>query len=149
MKASNLKIHSSIISAVFIAMVFIFAASISHATTLTFENITNNSSVQLSEQLSTDVNSVGTTGVEFTFYNNVGIASSITDIYFDLGTNTGLFTEFSISDQSVGVSFDLTPHPANLPSGETISFYSDFGGDSTVPTSDSGEIGRASCRERV
>ncbi len=138
MKASNLKIHSSIISAVFIAMVFMFIASVSQATTLTFENITNNSSVQLSEQLTTDVNSVGITGVEFTFYNNVGIASSITDVYFDLGTNTGLFSDFSISDQSAGVSFDLTPQPENLPSGETISFYSDFGGDSTVPTSDNG-----------
>lgn len=121
--------------------VLLFVANTSQAIPLTFENITNNSSVQLADQLAVETSFVDTeagTGVGFTFYNNVGIGSSITDIYFDLGSNTNLFTEFSIIDESLGVSFDLTPHPENLPSGQTINFYSDFGGDSTVPTADNG-----------
>lgn len=117
--------------------VLLIVANTSQAITLSFENITNNNSVQLSDQLSVETSMVGD-GVAFTFYNDVGIGSSITDIYFDVGTNTTLFTDFSIMEQSAGVSFDLTPHPANLPAGETINFYSDFGGDSTTPTTANG-----------
>ena len=119
---------------VFVALAMMFVVSVAQAETLSFENITNNSSIQLSSQLFVDIsaqrNEFGS-GVAFTFYNNVGIDSSITDVYFDIGSNAGLFSSLFIAEQSSGVSFDLTPHPENLPSGETIGFYSDFGGDST------------------
>ena len=133
----NLKVITSI----FMALSMMFIMSVSQATIFSFENITNNSSIQLSDQLSVDVTDGGSSEagnlVAFKFYNNVGIASSITDVYFDNGA-TNLFTEFSIFEVTTGVSFDLNPSPKNLPAGETIDFYSDFGGDSTAPTSANG-----------
>lgn len=122
---------------VFAALAMMFVMNFSQATTLTFENISNNSTVQLADQLSVDVNSVGT-GVAFTFYNNVTIGSSITDIYFDTGDGADLFSSFAISAESAGVAFDLNPSPNNLPGGNTVGFYSDFGGDSLAPTSANG-----------
>ena len=147
MKISRIKISLTTFHAVIIVAVLVFVANAtSQAATLTYENITNNSLVQLSDQLSTDVNAVGTTGVEFTFKNNIniGVESSITDIYFDLGSNTNLFTALSISEQSSGVSFDLSPRPKNLPSGKNINFYSDFGGDSTSPRTSANGVNAAS-----
>lgn len=126
------------ISALFAALSMMFVASLSQATTLSFDNITNNTGTDLSGQLSVVSTSV-TGGVEFKFTNDVGIASSITDVYFDLGDNTSLFSSLSIVDQSSGVSFDLSPHPSDLPGGNTVGFTSDFGGDSTAPkTSENG-----------
>lgn len=119
-------------TALFAAISMMFVMSVSQAITLSLENITNNNSIDLSSQLLVDVSSVGS-GVEFKFTNDVGIASSITDVYFDLGSNTGLFSTFSIAAQSTGVSYDLSPSPGNLPGGNTIDFTSDFGGDSTAP----------------
>lgn len=113
-------------------LAMILVMSVSHATTLSFENITNNTGTDLSGQISVVSNSVAG-GVEFTFTNDVGIASSITDIYFDLGTNTSLFSDISTVAMSDGVSYDLSPSPSDLPSGNTVGFTSDFGGDSTSP----------------
>ena len=118
--------------ALFAALSMMFVMSVSHATTLSFVNITNNTGTDLSDQISVVSTSV-TGGVEFKFTNNVGIASSITDIYFDLGSNTSLFSNYSIADMSAGVSYDLAPHPSDLPGGTTVGFTSDFGGDSTAP----------------
>lgn len=120
------------ILAVFSALAVMFVMSAAQATTLSFENITNNTGTDLSAQLSVESASV-TGGVEFTFTNRIGIASSITDIYFDLGANTALFSGHSITVMSTGVSFDLAPRPNDLPGGKTVGFTSDFGGDSTAP----------------
>ena len=116
----------------FTALSMMVAMGISHATTLSFENITNNTGTDLSGQISVVSTSVAG-GVEFTFTNDVGTASSITDIYFDLGTNTSLFSGTSIVSMSDGVSYDISPHPNDLPGGNTVGFTSDFGGDSTSP----------------
>jgi len=132
MNKFSITMNQKILSIILMSVMFLFISNISQATTLSFSNITNNSTIQLSDQLSVVV-SEASSGVEFTLLNDVGIASSITDVYFDLGTNTDLFSNFTISDMSSGVSFDLAPHPENLPAGETINFYSDFGGDSTSP----------------
>ena len=78
---------------------FMLFTTSSQATTLTFEKITNNNNIDLTGQLSVDVNSVGSTGVELTFSNNVGFDSSLTDIYFDLGSNA-IFSGVSITDDS-------------------------------------------------
>ncbi len=74
--------------------------------------------------------------VRFTVRNQIGVASSITQIYFDLGNfNPAILTDLDIEDQSAGVSFKLNANPKNLPSGNTISFQSD---ESAEPTSQGG-----------
>jgi hypothetical protein len=59
----------------------------------------------------------GLGSVNFTFWNNVGIASSIADIYFDDGT---LLAIASITD-SGGVAFAGLANPENLPGGNDAS----------------------------
>ena len=136
MNTTNIKSRN--IAFVIVAVIVLFMANVSHATTVSlFTNITNNLSIDLSDQLSVDVSDAGT-GVEFTFSNNIGIGSSMTGIYFDLGANTNLFSGISISEYSSGVEFDTAPIPANLPGGNMIGFTSDFGGDSTTPTAANG-----------
>ena len=93
---TNFRAFSIVITTVVVLMTM---ATVSHATTLSFEKITNNNNVDLTGQLSVDVNSFGTTDVEFTFYNNVGLDSSLTDIYFDLGSNP-IFSGISITNDS-------------------------------------------------
>lgn len=132
MKQLNISISLRAFHALVMVAVLMFVASTAKATTISFENITNNTTDDLSGQLAVESTSVAD-GVEFKVTNSVGTASSITDIYFDLGTNTGLFTDISIFESSAGVSFDLAPHPSNLPGGTDIGFTSDLGGDSTAP----------------
>lgn len=101
----------------------------SFASSYDFTRITNNATVNIASQLLVDVTEA-TGGALFTFRNNIGIASSITDIYFDAGSNTGLFSNIAVfSDSGAGVSFDNNPSPSNLPGGNTVGFTSDFGGD--------------------
>ncbi|HQG49608.1 MAG TPA: hypothetical protein PK373_11010 [Sedimentisphaerales bacterium] len=54
--------------------------------TFGFYKLTNNNVENLSSQLSVVVSDAGSNQVLFKFFNNVGIASSITDVYFDDGT---------------------------------------------------------------
>ena len=84
---------------------FVMAGS-ANATQFSFYNITNNGYSDLAGQLSVDViaNTDGT--VSFKFFNNVGIASSITAIYFDDGP---LFGISSISDSGDGVDYLADP----------------------------------------
>ena len=120
-------------SNVMMAIAVMFVMSVSQATTLTFEKITNNNDVDLTGQLSLDISSVGTTGVEFTFYNNVGFDSSLTDIYFDLGGST-IFSSVSVSNDSDtlaitdDVYFNEGAKTAVLPggNGNEINFTSEF-----------------------
>jgi hypothetical protein len=103
MKNYTLRASFRVFSRVVSTVVLMTITTVSHATTLSFENITNNNNVDLTGQLSVDVNSIGTTGVEFTFYNNVGLDSSLTDIYFDLGSNL-IFSDISITNDSDGLA---------------------------------------------
>lgn len=86
-----------------------------------------------------EVSANGATGVDFKFTNNVAIASSITDIYFDYPT--GLFTGVTgITDSGAGVAFSSGASPSNLPGGGDpgVNFTSDASADSDAPVSDNG-----------
>ena len=88
-----------------------------------FQQITNNptdySPDTIAKQLSVVVADEGSSQVSFTFYNNVGIQSTIAGIFFDdsAGVLSGL-TTLDITDSGSGVSFssDLK----NFPGGNTI-----------------------------
>src|SRR5512145_721995 len=82
-----------------------------------FFKLTNNGNEDVSAQLSVDVTAVGTDQVAFTFYNNVGIASSITDVYFDDGTLLGIASVTG----SAGVDFSQLASPGDLPGGNLAS----------------------------
>lgn len=108
--------------------------NVSHATTvLSFTNIENNT-VDISDQLSVEVTDTSA-GVTFKFLNNVGITSSVTDIYFDEG-EADLFSGFQIIDSS-GANFEPTAitdsaaTPGNLPGWENVSFSADYSADTS------------------
>jgi len=105
-----------------------------------FGRISSNSTENVASQLQMVVSSVGTTGALFKFSNNIGIASSITDIYFDDIVAPGnLFSLISHSANSgSGVSFDSLAKPGELPGGNVVAFTTDFSGDSMKPTSPNG-----------
>ena len=107
-------------------------AESSQAVTLTFFNISNNSgqAAAVATQLTVEVEQgADDTQASFTFLNNVGIAASITDVYFDDGSLLGIA---SISS-SAGVSFSPDANPANLPGGNCCSFDASFSADSDEP----------------
>ncbi len=74
-------------------------------------------------QLSVDVSNT-TKGVSFTFKNNVGVASSITDVYFDAGASSLSGVPLPTITDSDGsgnaVSFALNATPTNLPGANTV-----------------------------
>ena len=91
-----------------------------------FVRITSNNIENIADQLSVSVFDIGGDQVNFTFFNNVGIASSVSEIYFDDGTLLGLskvandpisflgdpdFTEFTTNGSA---------NPGNLPGGENL-----------------------------
>jgi hypothetical protein len=87
--------------------------------TLTFTNITNNSSINAAigeAQLSVEVTDASATSVGFVFRNIGSEECSITDVYFD----DGLFTGITDIDGSDGVSFSQDADPPNLPGGNTL-----------------------------
>lgn len=104
-----------------------------------FDRITGNASESLSQQLGMEVESRAG-GALFTFRNNLGIASSITDIYFD-DKRGGLFRSIAYStDSGVGVSFDSQAAPANLPGSKAIGFSASFSGDSNNRSVEQGVV---------
>lgn len=125
----NLKI----ISAFFAALSMMFVMSISQAATLSFTNIENNT-VDISSQLSVDIADTEG-GITFTFWNDVGITSSVTDIYFDEGA-TDWFSGFEILASS-GVLYspteftDSAADPGVLPGGDAVGFSADYSADSS------------------
>jgi hypothetical protein len=130
------KFVSMAATAAFVAGLSLGAES-SQAVTLTFLNISNNSgqAAAVAPQLSVEVEQgADDTEASFTFLNNVGIAASITDVYFDDGSLLGIA---SISS-SAGVSFSPDANPANLPGGNCCSFDASFSADSDPPVSGNG-----------
>jgi hypothetical protein len=94
------------------------------ATTYNFTVVENNSALDFSNQLRVEVaEAVG--GASFTFFNDVGIQSSIAAIYFDDLTPRMFIDPIKISGQSSGVKFKNTGAPPNLPGGQQIAFYAD------------------------
>ena len=93
------------ISAVFTMLLFMFVMGVSQATTYSFDKISSNNDVDLVPQLSVDVTDVSG-GVEFTFWNNVGETSSVTDIYFDLGLDADVLLSSSSVFSSISIVAD-------------------------------------------
>ena len=131
----------------FIALnLFSLPASAAYLYTYNFNRITNTAPENLQDQLRLEISTDAlTNSVAFKFFNNAGISSSITDIYFDLGT-TNMFSKISMYADSdigsaTGVVFDNAATPANLPSGNTIGFTADYSGDSPTPAKGVDKLG--------
>ncbi len=114
-----------------------FAAQAVFAASYGFSRITSNSSSDVAAQLSVDVTDLGDGKVQFRFFNTAGIASSITDVYFD---GHQVLDEFKTITGSAGVSFSAGASPSNLPGGNALNpdFDSDLAADSNSPTSQNG-----------
>lgn len=98
---------------------------------------------QLSVEVLDNTATSATDDVLFKFTNAVGIASSLTDIYFDNGTTAPpLLSSISIYAQSSGVSFDTSATPPNVPGWNTLSpsFSADQSSDSNTPGASSNGI---------
>jgi len=111
----------------FIAMMMLFAASTANATTISFTEIVNDGGPNLSGQLSATISEV-MSGAEFKFYNDIGANSSITSVFFDVGTAGISGVTFNANNSSNGVDFKTINNPT-LPEGNTLptSFDADFG----------------------
>lgn len=123
----------------FILALFFLAVGPTYAATYSFQEITNNSPINVATQLTVDVEFVGGF-VQFTFENSGPLASSITDIYFDnslafLGAPLTI-----VGDSGAGVDFGTGAAPPNLPSGNTVGFTTTAGftADSNSPTAPNG-----------
>ena len=118
---------------------FVMAGSAS-ATPFYFYNITNNGNSDLAGQLSVAVTPKGSQ-VDFTFTNSVGIASSITDIYFEDGTLLGI-ASISDSDSPAEnyVAFSQLASPGDLPGRTPVGFLTTagFSADSDAPVMENG-----------
>lgn len=114
------------------------------AVTFGFDCITNNSATNCSigeAQLLLDVTAVDADTASFMFRNIGSSPSSITDIYFDVGTApNSLILPPIIFAQSAGVSFSLGATPPNLPGGNApaYQFSADASLDSNRPISHNG-----------
>lgn len=110
-------------------------AESSRAVTLTFFTISNNSGIDVAGQLSVLVEDVGG-DASFTFFNNVGIGSSITAVYFD--DDASLLGDATITSSGVGpsttaVNFSEGATPPDLPGGAAHSFSATYAADSDNP----------------
>jgi hypothetical protein len=132
-----MRMFVSLAAAAVLASGLSVGAQPAQAVTLSFFNISNNSgdADDLINQLSVEVTEgADDTQASFTFLNNVGIASSITDVYFDDGSLLGIATIIG----SAGVSFAEGASPPDLSGGNPFSFDSTFSADSTPPTAPNG-----------
>lgn len=120
-----------------VAVGSLMAASSAQAVAISFTKITNNGNTDVSSQLAADVTDAGGGQVAFKFTNAVGVASSITDIYFDDNSTAVLLSLVGIAN-SAGVSFSAGASPPNLPGGAPFSFDADFASDSDSPTTSNG-----------
>ena len=118
--------NSKAITALFAALSMMVVASV-NATTLSFTEIVDDGGPDLSSQLSASITDIGV-GAQFTFFNNVGFNSSITGVFFDVGSADIGGIQFSNSASSSGVDFKDVRRP-NLAEGNTLSrkFNADFG----------------------
>jgi hypothetical protein len=113
-------------------------AAPAHAAFYTFTKLTNNGNVDVASQLLVEVIDGMDGTVTFKFTNDVGIASSITDVYFDDGT---LLAIAQITSSS-GVDFTSPATPGNLSGANLASppfvTTQNFSADSTPPASQNG-----------
>ena len=90
-----------------------------------FVRITSNNVENIEGQLSVSVFDIGGGQVQFAFINNVGIASSVSEVYFDDGTLLGLGTVFSdlsnfTGDPVTDFTLNGSANPGNLLGGENL-----------------------------
>ncbi len=103
------------------------AAAVAHAgtTTLSFFQIpSTNGNVNIASQLSVDVDPVAgmMDKVDFTFKNNVGVSSSISEVYFDAGSTMDTIFDTGAIENQMGTSFSYgSAAPPVLPGGASIS----------------------------
>jgi hypothetical protein len=84
---------------------------------LSFTRITSNASQNVASQFLCEVSDFSATQVDFRFTNAVGIASSISEIYFD----DGPFLQIAPTLFQVGCQFTSGgANPSNLPGGNTL-----------------------------
>ncbi|RMH23920.1 MAG: hypothetical protein D6693_10500 [Planctomycetota bacterium] len=89
---------------------------------VSYTRITSNSGQNVESQFITTVTEVAgdPTVIDFIFRNNVGIASSISEVYFDNGATSSLFSGGAIAQQ-VGASFVFgSASPPDLPGGNSL-----------------------------
>jgi len=127
----------SVCSAVLAAVLLVGGVGAAKAETYTFSQLIGSSSTEPTDQFTMVATQSGTDAISFTFYNNVGETSSITDIYVT-GTDGLLLTPGEITDQSAGVDFSVGADPANLPVGTSYDFYATAGADSNPPVWENG-----------
>lgn len=107
-----------------------------------WQNITGNGT-DIASQLSMEVGGSGS-ALTLTFKNNVGIASSITDIYIDApppggGTSPSpYFTSGPTFTSSAGVNFTVGAAPPDLPGGGAFNFVASSSADSSAPPPQNG-----------
>jgi hypothetical protein len=106
-------------------------------TIYTFNQLNAKEGDGVSDQLSVAVRDSGSNTVSFTFYNDVGEKSSITDIYLT-GTGGVLEVPGKITDQSKGVDFSPGASPPNLPVGTKYDFVATASADSNPPVYENG-----------
>jgi hypothetical protein len=102
----------------------------------TFERISSNSSSDVASQLLVNVTNPGGGKVDFKFTNAVGLASSITQIYFD--DDAGVLGAIDSLIESAGVDFVVDGAPPDLPGGATISFAATHRATAGSPVSHNG-----------
>lgn len=107
-----------------------------NAEIFSFFKITNSNPEDLSGQLSVNVTDAGGGQVSFEFLNNVGVASSVAQIYFDNGAGSFL-SGLSVGTET-GVNFSTGGSPPNLPAGNTVSFAADYLATADSPVAPSG-----------
>jgi hypothetical protein len=107
------------------------AAQSAYASPITitnWTNITTNGADDVGSQLELVITDNLDGTVDFRFENNVGTASSITDIYFDDSVPL-LFTNAYVLTESAGVDFGVGASPPDLPGGG-LTFTKDHSFDS-------------------
>lgn len=87
-----------------------------------FDQITNNGGPgdNVESQLRVDVIDAGPGQVAFTFYNDVGIESSISEIYFDDGSLLGIASITDSDGAGDAVVYTQGASPGDLPGGESL-----------------------------
>lgn len=97
-------------------------AAIADSVNISFTRITSNSSQNVESQFAVTATEVSgnSSVVDFIFRNDVGIASSISEIYFDNGSSSSLFSSGSIVEQ-IGTQFSYgSASPGDLPGGNSM-----------------------------
>jgi hypothetical protein len=122
-------------------VVFAALATTAQAQNYSFSCLTNNNATDCATgagQFSLGVTDAGSV-VNFLFTNTGPAPSSITDIYFDWSSTSGItLAPGTLTDSGSGVSFSWGASPGDLPGGSTISFSADIATDSNSPAQQMG-----------